>query len=359
MMLSSEYLVQIFGNGGKKRKIKKPTSKKPKNLKETIKQKNNKESYLTSNNNKESEAISNFKKKYNPVASITYSTVPPSDQKIRLDTGPSTQFNSWVRRPNAEKRTSVTENIDHPINASAPPLDINSTQRQSAKNKGLRLAARKRLFLNNYGNDIKTGAWWGLALGSGIGTGLGVYRVFDALPKNTMQENPEADFIQEDVVNTPAKSNNTTQERTPSNNQTVPTQSESTQANAPKPSTSNTSRTAQANTSNRNTQTASSKQSQKKQKSQSRNTSNKNTNTTSKKKLISKTQAKKAFANEFMKAYQNAAIDVDNSSTRDYYSEALDLKSQLDKQRKDEVAKLQQQVQSLQNQLNQLTNPIY
>lgn len=273
------------------------------------------------------------------------------------------------------QKQPIEQPIEAPVNASAPPLDINSVPRQSTKNKGLRLAARNRLFLNKYGDDLLKGIKWGAGLGVAGGGIDGIWR----LAANTYREMLDVEPIEQNVVNTPVKSNNTNQQRIPSNNQSDSTQS-STQntsqtntsnasqanttpaqnntSNASQTNTStqkNTSRTTQANTSNRNTQTTSNKQTRNK----SRNTSNNKSNTTSRKKLISKAQVKKAFADEFKKAYQNATIDVDNASTRDYYSETLAMKSQLDKQRKDEVAKLQQQVQSLQNQLNQLTNPIY
>lgn len=342
MTLTSEYLIQVFGRGGKKkikRRGKVQSTSKTKSLDDIIKPNNNKESKTISNNSKEPESISNFKEKYNSADSTT---------------------------PKIEQNTPVTGNVGTiTVNASAPPLDINSAPRQSTKNKGLRLAARKKLFLNKYGDALNSGFDNGLGLGVLGGLGYLLTKVL----------NPE--YRQEIIAR--SRYNNTNQEGTPSNNQSDSTQS-STQntsqtntsntsqtnttpaqnntSNASQTNTStqkNTSRTTQANTSNRNTQATSNRQSQ----SKSRKTSSNKSNTASRKKLISKAQVKKAFADEFKKAYQNATIDVGNSSTRDYYSEALDLKSQLDKQRKDEVAKLQQQVQSLQNQLNQLTNPIY
>lgn len=264
-----------------------------------------------------------------------------------------------IKRP--KKLITFERPIEVSVNASALPLNINSVPRQSTKNKGFRLAARKKLFLNKYGDDLLKGIKWGAGLGVAGGGIDGMLR----LAANNYREMLDVEPIEQNVVNTPVKSNNTNQQRIPSNNQPNSTQSSTqntsqtntsntSQANTT-PAQNNTSNASQTNTSNRNTRTNSNRQHQ----SKSRNTSNNKSNTASRKKLISKEQAKKVFADEFKKAYQNATIDVGNSSTRDYYSEALELKSQQYKQRKDEVAKLQQQVQSLQNQLNQLTNPIY
>ena len=284
-----------------------------------------------------------------------------------------TIYQEQVKQPVREnveverQKQPIEQPIKAPVNASAPPLDINSVQRQSTKNKGLRLAARNRLFLNKYGDDLLKGIKWGAGLGV-VGGGIdGIWRA----AANTYRVMQDRESRQQNVVNTPVKSTNTNQQRISSNNQSDSTQSStqntsqtnttpaqnntSNTSQTNKSTQKNTSRTTQTNTSNRNTRTNSNRQSQ----SKAKNTSNSKSNTASRKKLISKEQAKKVFADEFKKAYQNVTIDAANTSTRDYYSEALSMKSQQDKQRKDEVAKLQQQVQSLQNQLNQLTNPIY